>query len=239
MSRPRGSATPAPAAATGTITLGDLTVNRMGFGAMRLTGEGSGESRADRAEAMRVLRRAVELGVDFIDTADSYGPDVSEEIIAEALHPYPDGLVIATKGGLPAPGPGQLGDQRPARAPPPAARGQPPPPAARPDRPLPAPPYRPQGTRRASSSTRSGSSSARAWCATSAFPRSASRTSTPPVASSPSCPSRTSTTLATGSGTPWWTTASGRAWPSFPGSRSRRAISRRAGRSSGWPGVTA
>jgi pyridoxine 4-dehydrogenase len=97
-----------PAAAAGTITLGgDLTVNRMGFGAMRLTGEGIWGPPDDRAEAIRVLRRAVELGVDFIDTADSYGPYVSEEIIAEALHPYPDGLVIATKGGFERPGPGQ------------------------------------------------------------------------------------------------------------------------------------
>lgn len=96
------------AAAAGTITLGDdLTVNRMGFGAMRLTGRGIWGPPADRQEAVRVLRRAVELGVDFIDTADSYGPAVSEEIIAEALHPYPEGLVIATKGGLERPGPDQ------------------------------------------------------------------------------------------------------------------------------------
>jgi pyridoxine 4-dehydrogenase len=94
------------AAAAGTITLGgDLTVNRMGFGAMRLTGNGVWGPPADRPEAVRVLRRAVELGVNFIDTADSYGPSVSEEIIAEALHPYPEGLVIATKGGLERPGP--------------------------------------------------------------------------------------------------------------------------------------
>ena len=94
------------AAAAGTITIGgDLTVNRMGFGAMRLTGRGIWGPPADRPEAIRVLRRAIELGVDFIDTADSYGPEVSEEIIAEALYPYPAGLVIATKGGLLRPGP--------------------------------------------------------------------------------------------------------------------------------------
>jgi pyridoxine 4-dehydrogenase len=94
------------AAAAGTITIGDdLTVNRMGFGAMRLTGRGIWGPPADRPEAVRVLRRAIELGVDFIDTADSYGPEVSEEIIAEALHPYPKGLVIATKGGFERPGP--------------------------------------------------------------------------------------------------------------------------------------
>jgi pyridoxine 4-dehydrogenase len=94
-----------PAAAAGTITLGgELTINRMGFGAMRLTGPGIWGPPRDRAEAVRVLQRAVELGVNFIDTADSYGPHVSEEIIAEALYPYP-GLVIATKGGLERPGP--------------------------------------------------------------------------------------------------------------------------------------
>jgi pyridoxine 4-dehydrogenase len=97
-----------PAAAAGTITLsGDLTVNRMGFGAMRLTGKGIWGPPADRPEAIRILRRAVELGVSFIDTADSYGPDVAEELIAEALHPYPEGLVIATKGGFERPGPGR------------------------------------------------------------------------------------------------------------------------------------
>jgi pyridoxine 4-dehydrogenase len=97
-----------PAAAAGTITLGgDLSVNRMGFGAMRLTGKGVWGPPADRPEAIRVLRRAVELGVSFIDTADSYGPNVAEELIAEALHPYPDDLVIATKGGFERPGPGR------------------------------------------------------------------------------------------------------------------------------------
>jgi len=83
----------------------DLRVTRLGFGAMRITGDGIWGEPASRPEAVRVLRRAVELGIDFIDTADSYGPSVSEEIIAEALHPYPDGLVIATKGGFDRPGP--------------------------------------------------------------------------------------------------------------------------------------
>jgi len=97
-----------PAAEAGTILLGgDLPVNRMGFGAMRITGKGTWGPPADHDEAIRVLRRAVELGVDFIDTANSYGPYVSEELIAEALHPYPEGLVIATKGGFERPGPGQ------------------------------------------------------------------------------------------------------------------------------------
>jgi pyridoxine 4-dehydrogenase len=94
------------AAGAGTITIGgDLSVNRLGFGAMRITGRGIWGPPADHDEAVRVLRRAVELGVDFIDTADSYGPEVSEELIAEALAPYPDGLVIATKGGFLRPGP--------------------------------------------------------------------------------------------------------------------------------------
>jgi pyridoxine 4-dehydrogenase len=84
---------------------GDLEVNRLGFGAMRITGPGIWGEPNDRDEAIRVLRRAVELGVDFIDTADSYGPHVSEELIREALHPYPEGLVIATKAGLVRTGP--------------------------------------------------------------------------------------------------------------------------------------
>ncbi len=92
----------------GTIDVGgDLTVNRLGFGAMRITGRGIWGPPPDREQARAVVRRAVELGVNFIDTADSYGPEVSEEIIAEALFPYPDDLVIATKGGLQRPGPGR------------------------------------------------------------------------------------------------------------------------------------
>jgi len=97
----------ARAEAAGTIDVGgDLTVNRLGFGAMRITGDGIWGEPRSRDEAKQVLRRVVELGVNFIDTADSYGPDVSEELIAEALHPYPEDLVIATKGGLVRPGPG-------------------------------------------------------------------------------------------------------------------------------------
>ena len=84
----------------GTVTLGDLTVNRIGFGAMRITGPGVWGPPQDPDECRRVLRRAVELGVNFIDTADSYGPNISETLIAEALYPYPDDLVIATKAGL-------------------------------------------------------------------------------------------------------------------------------------------
>ena len=95
-----------PAAAAGTIALAaDMEVNRMGYGSMRLTGRGIFGPPADRAECIRVLQRAVELGVTFIDTADSYGPNVAEELIAEALHPYPSGVVIATKGGFERPGP--------------------------------------------------------------------------------------------------------------------------------------
>jgi aryl-alcohol dehydrogenase-like predicted oxidoreductase len=94
------------AASAGTIDVGgDLTVNRLGFGAMRITGPGIWGEPPDREEAKAVLRRAVELEVNFIDTADSYGPEVSETLIAEALYPYPDDLVIATKGGLVRPGP--------------------------------------------------------------------------------------------------------------------------------------
>ena len=90
-----------------TFKLGDdLTVNRLGFGAMRITGEGIWGWPPDRQNALKVLRRAVELGVNLIDTADAYGPETSELLIAEALHPYPNGLVIATKGGLTRPGPG-------------------------------------------------------------------------------------------------------------------------------------
>ena len=95
------------AAAAGTIQLGDLTVNRMGYGAMRITGKGIWGLPENRGAALDTLRRAVELGVNLIDTADSYGPNVSEELIAEALAPYPAGLVIATKGGWERVGPGQ------------------------------------------------------------------------------------------------------------------------------------
>jgi len=103
------------AAEAGTIDVGgDLTVNRLGFGAMRITGDGVWGEPPDAGRARNALRRAVELGVNFIDTADSYGPDVSETLIAETLHPYPDDLVIATKGGLVRPGPGRWGpDGRP------------------------------------------------------------------------------------------------------------------------------
>jgi aryl-alcohol dehydrogenase-like predicted oxidoreductase len=94
------------AAGSGTFTLGgDLRVHRLAFGAMRLTGPGVWGAPADKKAAIAVLRRAVDLGIDFIDTAESYGPHVSEELIAAALHPYPNGLVIATKGGLDRPGP--------------------------------------------------------------------------------------------------------------------------------------
>jgi pyridoxine 4-dehydrogenase len=96
------------AAAAGTIDVGgDLTVNRMGFGAMRITGNGIWGDPPDIDRAKATLRRVVELGVTFIDTADSYGPEVSERLIAETLYPYPDDLVIATKGGLVRPGPGR------------------------------------------------------------------------------------------------------------------------------------
>ena len=100
-----------------TFTIGgDLKVHRLGFGAMRITGDGIWGPPDDPEEAKRLLRRVVELGIDLIDTADSYGPEVSENLIAEALHPYPDGLVIATKGGLRRTGPGEWPrDARPER----------------------------------------------------------------------------------------------------------------------------
>jgi pyridoxine 4-dehydrogenase len=97
-----------PAEEAGKLLIGnDLRVTRLGFGTMRITGTGVWGEPADRAGAVRVLRRAVELGINFIDTADSYGPGVSDEIIAEALYPYPADLVIATKGGFDRPGPGK------------------------------------------------------------------------------------------------------------------------------------
>src|ERR1700745_2739329 len=96
------------AAAAGTFIIGgDLKVNRMGYGAMRITGQGVWGPPADKAAALATLRRAIALDVNLIDTADSYGPGTSEELIAEALYPYPAGLVIATKGGWERPGPGQ------------------------------------------------------------------------------------------------------------------------------------
>ncbi|HXC42378.1 MAG TPA: aldo/keto reductase [Candidatus Dormibacteraeota bacterium] len=108
MKEKSNKATSLSAANGGTLSLrGELTVNRLGFGAMRLTGDGIWGPPKDRAAAIAVLRRAVELGVNFIDTADSYGPNVSEELIAEALSPYPADLVIATKGGWNRPGPNQ------------------------------------------------------------------------------------------------------------------------------------
>ena len=106
--RAAAARTTAPAGAAGTLTVGgELEVNRMGFGAMRITGPGIWGDPKDLGEARNVLRRAVELGVNFIDTADAYGPEVSERLIAEALRPYPKELVIATKGGLTRPGPSE------------------------------------------------------------------------------------------------------------------------------------
>ena len=98
---------PAPSNQSGTFSLGDRSVHRLGYGAMRLTGKGVWGPPEDRAEAKKVLQRVVELGIDFIDTADAYGPDVNESLIAEALYPYPEHLVIATKGGLTRSGPNE------------------------------------------------------------------------------------------------------------------------------------
>ena len=96
-----------PASAAGSVQLGDIAVNRMGFGAMRITGSGIWGEPDDREAAKKLLHKVIDLGVNFIDTADAYGPDVSELLIAEALYPYPDDLVIGTKGGLLRDGPGQ------------------------------------------------------------------------------------------------------------------------------------
>src|SRR6201992_3403193 len=93
------------ASSSGTFEVGDIRIHRLGFGAMRITGEGVWGEPADRAEALRTLKRLPELGVNFIDTADAYGPDAAEELIREALHPYGD-IVVATKGGLTRSGPG-------------------------------------------------------------------------------------------------------------------------------------
>lgn len=108
MNEKNGNTRHLSASAGGTVSLGgELTVNRLGFGAMRITGDGIWGPPKDQAAAIAVLRRAVDLGVNFIDTADSYGPNVSEELIAEALSPYPKDVVIATKGGWNRPGPNQ------------------------------------------------------------------------------------------------------------------------------------
>lgn len=103
-----------PAEASGTFVIGDIPVHRLGFGAMQLTGDGVWGEPEDHNEAMAVLRRALDLGINLIDTADSYGPEVSERLIAEALHPYPESLLIATKAGFQRPGPNRwVEDGRP------------------------------------------------------------------------------------------------------------------------------
>src|ERR1700760_4328812 len=106
MKSKNGNKSTPTAAASGTVSLGgELTINRLGYGAMRITGDGVWGPPKDHDGAIKVLKKAVELGVNFIDTADSYGPYVSEELIAEALAPYKSGLIIATKGGLCRTGP--------------------------------------------------------------------------------------------------------------------------------------
>jgi pyridoxine 4-dehydrogenase len=108
------SPTTRPVSASGTFAIGDRTVNRLGYGTMQLPGPGVWGSTRDHDESIRVLRRAVELGVNLIDTADSYGPHVADDLLHEALHPYPEDLVIATKAGLTRPGPGRwVPDGRP------------------------------------------------------------------------------------------------------------------------------
>jgi pyridoxine 4-dehydrogenase len=108
------TSTARPAEGSGTFVIGDIPVHRLGFGAMQLTGDGVWGEPEDHDEAIAVLRRAVELGINLIDTADSYGPEVSERLIAEALHPYPANILIATKAGFQRPGPNQwVEDGRP------------------------------------------------------------------------------------------------------------------------------
>jgi pyridoxine 4-dehydrogenase len=129
---------------SGKFTIGgDVIINRLGFGAMRITGPGIWGEPEDRPEALRVLRRLPEVGVNFIDTADSYGPFVSEELVAEALHPY-QGLLIATKGGLVRPGvtQGEWPQSRRPRLSRSVRADEPPPPQNRAHRPLAAPPHR-------------------------------------------------------------------------------------------------
>lgn len=104
---PQELTSPNPIASSGTFQLGSLSVNRLGYGAMQISGTGVWGPPKDRDEAIRVLRRAAELGINFIDTADSYGPNVSEELIKEALHPYADEMIIATKAGLTRTGPAE------------------------------------------------------------------------------------------------------------------------------------
>ena len=128
-----------------TLSIGDLTVNRLGFGAMRVCGPSVWGPPKDRKHAHEVLRRAYELGANFFDTADSYGPHVDEELIAEALHPYPKDLVIATKGGLVRPRPGAWPeDGRPEHLKQ-AIEGSAEAPQGRKDRPVPAARHRPEG----------------------------------------------------------------------------------------------
>ena len=137
------------AASAGTVDVGgDLTVNRLGLGAMRLTGPGIWGEPPDREVSKAVLRRAVELGVNFIDTADSYGPAVSETLIAEALYPYPEDVVIATKGGSRAPGSERLVPERATGASEGRVRRQPPPAPSGPDPVVPAPSSGPEGALR-------------------------------------------------------------------------------------------
>ena len=143
----------ANAAKSGSFQIGgDLAVHRLGFGAMRIVGKGVWGEPEARDEALRTLRRVPELGINLIDTADSYGPEISERLIREALHPY-KGLVIATKGGLLRPGPDALGAVRQARLSAPAGVRQPAPARGRAYRPLAAAPHRSRACRAPSSST--------------------------------------------------------------------------------------
>ena len=190
---------------------------------MRLTGRGIWGEPTDRAQCLRVLRRAIELGVDLIDTADSYGPYVSEDLIREALHPYPEGLVIATKAGLVRTGPEPVASGGPARVPAPRGRDEPPAAGRRTDRPLPAPPDRPSGPGRGTvrSARRPGPGGQGAPGRLVQRDRRGHRGGSEGGAESQPC--KTATTSPTAARKTSWPTARARESASFPGIPSRQA----------------
>ena len=190
---------------------------------MRLVGEGAWGEPADPAEARRVLRRAVELGVTLIDTADAYGPEIAERLIAEALYPYPPGLVIATKGGITRQGPAKTEYRGPRRLSDPMRRNEPAPAQARPHRPLPAPPHRPPHPARRVPWRTEADAGRREKSATSASARSLPRRLKRPARSSTSSLSRIDTVWPTAVMRRRSNTASSRASASCPGTPSMPA----------------
>ena len=196
------------AAPSGTYSIGgDLPVARLGYGTMQLPGEGVWGPAKDHDGALAVLRRAVEIGVTFFDTADSYGPEVAEDLLREALHPYADDVVIATKAGLTRQGPGVWTPGRPSGVPPPAVRALAAPSRRRADRPVPAAPHRRQRAGRGPGRRARRSCRTRARSGTSGCPRSPSSSSRRPARSPPSRPCRTSSTWPTATPSRCWTTA--------------------------------